>query len=426
LFRVTEETTVPTPVRIGIIGTGSRGITCLGCQIAEQCRELDLTITALCNRSEGRMGVALRQLNGRAASQSVSFSPALYTDPLALIRDDNVDLILITTPTAAHREAAIPALRSGRKVYLDKPIAHTVEDAVAICRTEQETGNPMLMGFTRRYEEPWRQLHQLVTDGTIGDVKTMLMRGVLPYTHYFQTWHRSRAHSGGALNDKGSHYTDVFNWFAGSRAVQVNAFGGRNVFHPKPDAPQFCADCEDGSCPYRVWVNRPETQDQARGAVDATFADETDPMKRKDNCVFKAGADIFDHASIHYQYANGVVATLFYTIYGPRSEDEETFEVVGTKGRLILTRLRGSIDLVTDYGEQRHETIVCKAEAFETSHFGADRRLVQDLAAFARGTVPVVSGWQGMEATRMILAAMQSIDQGGVTIQLSNLPDVPN
>ena len=412
------------PIRVGIIGTGNRGTSCIGCQTAEQCRELDITITALCDRSADRMQVALAQINGRAAPQGVSFSPTLYQDPLALIDDEKVDLIVITTPTAAHREAAIPALQSGKKVYLDKPIAHTIEDAIAICEAERDTGNPMIMGFTRRYEEPWRKLHELVADGVIGDVKMMLMRGVLPYTHYFQTWHRSRAHSGGALNDKGSHYTDVFNWFAQSRAVQTNAFGGRNLFQPKPDAPEFCAACEDGACPYRAWTTRPETQDQARGAVDQTFASETDPMKRKDNCVFKAGADIFDHASVHFQYANGIVATLFYNIYGPRSDDEETFEVVGTKGRLILTRLRGSIDLVTDYGEHRHETIVCKAEAFETSHFGADRRLIQDMAAFARGAAPVVSGWHGMEASRMILGAMQSIDDNGTTIRLADLPDV--
>lgn len=58
----------------------------------------------------------------------------------------------------------------------------------------------------------------------------MLIRAVLPYSFYFQTWHRTRAISGGALNDKGSLYTDVFNWFAKGRCLQANAFGGRNVF----------------------------------------------------------------------------------------------------------------------------------------------------------------------------------------------------
>lgn len=232
-------------IRIGIIGTGNRGITCIGRRIAEQRGELDLDLTAFCDQTESRMQIALDDVNGAA--------------------------------------------------------------------------------------------------------------------------------SGGALNDKGSHYTDVFNWFAGGKAVQVNAFGGRNVFQVRENAPQFCMEW-DWDCAYRADQNRLGTQDQKKGAVDQSFDQETDPLKRKDNCVYKEGADIFDHAAIHYQYDNGIVANIFYTVYGPQAEDEETMELVGTKGRLILTRFNGEIDLVTDYGEKRHEVIPCKAEAFETSHFGADRK----------------------------------------------------
>ena len=408
-------------LRVGIIGTGSRGITCIGRQIAEQSKELDITITAFCNRTESRMKIARDELNELAvASRNLPFSIRFHATAQELIDDPEVDLIIITSPTAAHAEATIPALRSGKKVYLDKPIAHTLEDSIAIRNAEVEAGNPMIMGFTRRYETPWLKLHEIVSSGKIGDLKMMLIRAVLPYSFYFQTWHRTRAVSGGALNDKGSHYTDVFNWFVGdAKATQVNAFGGRNVFIEEEDAPEFCSVC-DRDCPYRASEAMPDTQDQMKGAVDHSYETETDPLKRKDNCVYKSGADIFDHASIHYQYNNGVVANIFYNVYGPQADDEETLELVGTKGRIILTRLRGEIDIVTDYGEKSHEVIECKSEDFETSHFGADRKLVQKIAAFGRGEQSTVDGAYGLEATRMILAAMKSIDEGGVTVDLEN------
>ncbi len=408
-------------LRVGIIGTGSRGITCIGRQIAEQSKELDITITAFCNRTESRMKIARDELNELAvASRNLPFSIRFHATAQELINDPEVDLIVITSPTAAHAEATIPALRSGKKVYLDKPIAHTLEDSIAIRNAEVDAGNPMIMGFTRRYETPWLKLHEIVSSGKIGDLKMMLIRAVLPYSFYFQTWHRTRAVSGGALNDKGSHYTDVFNWFVGdAKAMQVNAFGGRNVFIEEEDAPEFCSVC-DRDCPYRASEAMPDTQDQMKGAVDRSYETETDPLKRKDNCVYKSGADIFDHASIHYQYNNGVVANIFYNVYGPQADDEETLELVGTKGRIILTRLRGEIDIVTDYGEKSHEVIECKSEDFETSHFGADRKLVQKIAAFGRGEQSTVDGAYGLEATRMILAAMKSIDEGGVTVDLEN------
>ncbi len=403
-------------IRVGIIGTGNRGITCIGRQIAEQSSDLDIAIAAFCNRTESRMQIALDDVNAVAKENgNAPFLPAFYSDPVDLINDENVDLIVITSPTAAHAEAAVPALKSGKKVYLDKPIAHTLEDSVAIHGAERESSNPMIMGFTRRYETPWLKLHEIVSGGRIGDVKMMLIRAVLPYSFYFQTWHRTRAVSGGALNDKGSHYTDVFNWFAnGGRATKVNAFGGRNVFIEEENAPEFCSVC-DRDCPYRASEAMPDTQDQMKGAVDRSYDTETDPLKRKDNCVYKSGADIFDHASIHYQYDNGIVASIFYTVYGPQAEDEETLEIVGTKGRAILTRLRGEIDIVTDYPDKSHEVIHCKSDDFESSHFGADRKLVQEIADFARGGTSPVDGVAGLEATRMILAALDSIDQGGVT-----------
>jgi predicted dehydrogenase len=406
-------------LRVGIIGTGSRGITCIGRQIAEQSKELDITITAFCNRTESRMEIARDELNELAvASGNPPLSIRFHATAQQLINDPEVDLIVITSPTAAHAEATIPALRSGKKVYLDKPIAHTLEDSIAIRNAEVEAGNPMIMGFTRRYETPWLKLREIVSSGKIGDLKMMLIRAVLPYSFYFQTWHRTRAVSGGALNDKGSHYTDVFNWFVGdAKATQVNAFGGRNVFIEEEDTPEFCSVC-DRDCPYRASEAMPDTQDQMKGAVDHSYETETDPLKRKDNCVYKSGADIFDHASIHYQYNNGVVANIFYNVYGPQADDEETLELVGTKGRIILTRLRGEIDIVTDYGEKSHEVIECKSEDFETSHFGADRKLVQEIAAFGRGEQSTVDGAYGLEATRMILAAMKSIDEGGVTVDL--------
>ena len=405
-------------VRIGIIGTGSRGINNIGKQVAEQSAELDLSITALCDVSEHRMRVGADAINEAAVrAGNAPFTPTFYKDALDLIDDDNVDLVAITTPTSLHRESAVPALESGKKVYLDKPMAHTVEDAVAIREAEVRANNPLIMGFTRRYERPWLELYDLLERGVIGELKMMLIRAVLPYFRYFNMWHRHRSVSGGALNDKASHYADVFNWFATGKATEVNAFGGRHVFVPRDDTPDFCSECDDRACVYRA-VSPEHLSEYLEGPIDATFYEGSDPEHRKDHCVYKSDADIFDHASLHYRYDNGIVGTLFYNVYGPRADDEETFELVGTRGRMILTRHKGEIDLVTDYGEWKHEVIECKAEAFESSHFGADRKLAQDIAAFARGKEMPAGGAEGLESTRMIMAAMQSMDEDGRTIPI--------
>ncbi|MDE2953087.1 MAG: hypothetical protein OXR71_01065, partial [Gemmatimonadota bacterium] len=66
-------------IRVGIIGTGSRGINCIGHQIAEQAGDLDITITAFCNRTESRMHIALEDVNRiAAAAGNRTFSPTFY------------------------------------------------------------------------------------------------------------------------------------------------------------------------------------------------------------------------------------------------------------------------------------------------------------------------------------------------------------
>jgi len=97
-------------------------------------------------------------------------------------------------------------------------------------------------------------------------------------------------------------------------------------------------------------------------------------------------------------------------------------ELVGTKGRLILTRHTGAVDVVTDYG-RTHYVLDCRDEHFADSHFGADIAMVKELRAFCDGAPPTVSARAGLEATRMVMAAFKSMDAGGATVQLQEIAD---
>jgi predicted dehydrogenase len=410
-------------IGIGIIGTGARGIYCLGRRIAETAGETGFRIVALNDRNPVRLEETRDIIKKDYANSGLKIDVTLYRQFEEVIDDGNVELILITTPTFLHKEMAIPALRSAKKVYLDKPIAHIPDDAVDIVNEETRTGNHLIMGFTRRYETPWRKAYRLIQEGMIGRLVMMQIRAVIPYWHHFQSWHRRRKWSGGGLMDKSSHHCDVFNWFSESTAVRVNAFGGRAVFKPEKDGPERCRDC-NRDCPYRVeWTGTSEHQDEMTVSVVRSWSEETEEMNRKDNCVYLPGADIFDHASIHFTYENGVIASLFYADFGPHAEDEETFELVGSKGRIILYRHKGIIDIVSDYGNT-HEILDCREQDFSSSHFGADYELIREIKRFYDGQPPVVSAKDGLEATRMINAAQKSMDENSRTVEMTEIPNV--
>jgi predicted dehydrogenase len=291
---------VPNKIGVGIIGTGRRGYS-LGMCIAELSEATDLEIRALCNRTRVRMKETQTALVEKYKQKNHFPSIALYEKYEDLIADSAVDLIMIITPQYVHREHALPALRSGKKVFLDKPIAHNLEDAIAIFQEEQKTHNPMIMGFTRRYEDPWIKTFELVKKGVIGDVHMMLVRNIIPYHTFFHTWHRRMEWSGGALADKMSHFFDVFNWFAESTPERLSAFGSRAVFLPEKNPPNRCREC-DRDCPYRVGQKaQTHRQDEMVDFSDSR-SKETELVKIHDTCVYLPGADINDHGLVSIVY----------------------------------------------------------------------------------------------------------------------------
>jgi predicted dehydrogenase len=338
-----------------------------------------------------------------------------------LINDDSIQLVLITTPTYFHRQPAIDALNAGKRVYLDKPIAVTLEDSNAIVNAVRENDSPILMGFTRRYEAPWRKAYELVSQGTIGKLTMMQIRSVIPYTRYYHTWHRRNKWSGGALNDKSSHHMDVFNWFARGKCMTVSAVGGQSSqFAPRENAPDRCLTCTEEDCPYNFYED-PLFEEMNIKFLPPSWRWNHQEKYRIDNCVFAEGADIIDHAIVNLQYDNGVKASLFFNIYGPKAPDQETFELIGTQGRLLLTRSTGQIELYNDYGNN-FEVIDARGEDFSSSHFGADLALVREMGRFMNGAQPVASVHDGHESLRMIHAVQSSIDQGGSQIRMTEVP----
>ena len=113
---------------------------------------------------------------------------------------------------------------------------------------------------------------------------------------------------------------------------------------------------------------------------------------------------------------------VFYSIFGPHADDQETMELVGTTGRIRLVRHTGTLDVVRERGAER-EALDLRDEGLGGSHFGADEELIRELRRFCDGAPPLVSARSGLEATRMVVAALRSMDQGGVVVELDEIPN---
>jgi predicted dehydrogenase len=146
--------------------------------------------------------------------------PAWYTDADDLINDPNVTAIYVATPPGSHADYAIRAMRAGKPVYVEKPMAMNAAECDAMNQVSRETGVPLFVAFYRRSLPYFQRVKQLIDQRAIGDIRYVRIvmnwqpdeREVGPQAG----WRVSPAVSGGGLfHDYASHQFDFLDYVLG-------------------------------------------------------------------------------------------------------------------------------------------------------------------------------------------------------------------
>ena len=103
-----------------------------------------------------------------------------YTDAQQLIDDPEVNAIYIATPPSSHATYAIMAMKAGKPVYIEKPLAASYEDCARINRVSQQTGVPCFVAYYRRYLPYFQKVKSILDSGTIGTVTNVQVRFSVP------------------------------------------------------------------------------------------------------------------------------------------------------------------------------------------------------------------------------------------------------
>ncbi|WP_339182513.1 Gfo/Idh/MocA family oxidoreductase [Oceanobacillus sp. FSL W7-1293] len=105
--------------------------------------------------------------------QHIGEEAKIYTNPLDLIQDSEVDAIVIVSPARTHSENVIQAIEHGKPVFCEKPMAVSIEEMKAIKKAAKKNPVPVQVGFNRRFEKGFEQAHQEIVDGQLGDVQLL-------------------------------------------------------------------------------------------------------------------------------------------------------------------------------------------------------------------------------------------------------------
>lgn len=142
-----------------------------------------------------------------------------------LLADEEVEGVIVTTPNDTHKEVILQALEAGKAVYVDKPIAHTLEDACAIAAAVAESKQVFAVGHSARRLAGHRQIKRWYEEGRLGKISLVEAnfsneRGLELNEN---TWRFYESKSpGGALIQLGVHHADNMQYLLGP-AVAVNA-----------------------------------------------------------------------------------------------------------------------------------------------------------------------------------------------------------
>ncbi len=157
----------------------------------------------------------------------------------ALLADPQIEAVVLPTPHFLHHPQTLAALRAGKHVFVEKPIASTIAEAEEMLRISEETGRVLAVGHQGRHTGGIRRVKAMIAAGELGEIATVVIVQGFPHA-LFRTgddWRTgATAVPGGQLDELGVHYFDVLQFLFGP-ARRVTGF----VHAPEPGAPPASA-----------------------------------------------------------------------------------------------------------------------------------------------------------------------------------------
>jgi predicted dehydrogenase len=144
------------------------------------------------------------------------------TDYKEILKDDEVDLVLITTRHNLHAEMVIESLNAGKNVFVEKPLALNEDELERIIEAYQKSGKTLTVGFNRRFSPHIEKIKSIIGNAQMNVIATM-NAGFIPAN----VWVHDMKVGGGRIIGEACHYIDLISYLTGSlvKAVCMNAMG---------------------------------------------------------------------------------------------------------------------------------------------------------------------------------------------------------
>jgi predicted dehydrogenase len=412
----------PTPITFAILGCGARGQG-FSKWISEHPTEAKVVAVAepLADRRN-----LVGDLHGIPESMRFESWEQL------LVKPKLADAILLTLMDAQHIGAAVPALDLGYHMMLEKPMAISLDDCIAINDARERNQSVVSVCHSLRYQVTYRRVKSLIESNAIGKVISIdQLEGVEP-VHQAHSFVRgnwgNESRSTFMLLAKSCHDIDILMHLVGKQCSRVSSFGRLSHFTRSQRPAGAPARCSDGcpheeDCPYSAM--KVYGQGKSWGGyigLNRLTQAERDEFVRTSTygrCVYDTDNDAVDHQVVSFEFEDGATGTFTMTAFAPAGRK---LRVHGTHGCIIADVDNRKIELHRFWGPNAGiENIELAAQ--EGGHGGGDSNVMSSLIQAIRDNDPslVLTGTDESLKTHAVAFAAELSRRERRTVELEEL-----
>ncbi len=351
-----------------------------------------------------------------------------YASAEEMLKEEKLaDVMFICTLDRQHYGHAIPALKKGYHLLLEKPASTDPRECREIAKVAKENGREVVVCHVLRYTPFYRKLKEVLESGVIGRVMMIQANEQATYWHQAHSfvrgnWRRSDE-TCPMLMQKCCHDMDILLWLTGKHAVSVSSFGELSHFkseYAPEGAPDRCGeDCPAyGECPYSIktcYLDRADRGefgwplDVVEPEPDAAKLRETLKTSPYGRCVYRCDNNVVDHQAVNLRLDDDLLISFNMSAF--TSEGGRRMHVMGTKGDITAYMEDGEIH-VNVFGKEP-EIVDSHAETDQFGHGGGDYNLIVDLIDVLSGKKGALTSIDASVESHVVCAAAEESRLGG-------------
>src|SRR5215218_4898914 len=310
------------------------------------------------------------------------------------------DGVVIGTRCHLHTRMAIKVASAGLPLFLEKPVAISLEELGALREVFRGREDEVVVSFPLRHTPLFSKALEVVRSGTLGTINQIQATNNVPYGGvYFGQWYRNHDQTGGLWLQKATHDFDYINLLAGSRPVGVAAMESRRVYGGEKPHDLRCSACDETeTCPE-------SPQNLARRGDDGGMYQDSDD--RSDHwCAFSREIQNHDAGSALIMYENGIHASYSQNFLSRRSAYKRGATVVGYEATLEFDLAPMELRIIHHRSEKVEQL---RVDGEDDGHAGGDRILAESFLDLVKDRArPHASLRDGLLSAAMCLAARES------------------